>query len=118
VRLDLHERVRINLGFAMNVFLNIAVQDAQRLVATRVTFRERATVNHGRTLALVIDQTMQRLQTSAPHPDLTHDLKRINLHVWPVAYLALETAGVLAKRRICNVARDRDITVMDEGRLA
>jgi phosphate:Na+ symporter len=114
----LHERLRVNLGLAMNVFLNNDVQDAQRLVAEKVKFRELEIVNYERHLARLTDQTVQSLETSSLHLDLMRDLKRINSHFCSVAYPILETAGVLSESRIRKVAHDRDITVMDEHRHA
>ncbi|TAG02032.1 MAG: Na/Pi cotransporter family protein [Betaproteobacteria bacterium] len=113
---DLHERLRVNLGLAMNVFLNNDVQDAQRLVEEKVKFRELEMVNYERHLARLADQTVQSLETSSLHLDLMRDLKRINSHFCSVAYPILEAAGVLSESRLRKVSHDRDITVMEAQR--
>jgi phosphate:Na+ symporter len=114
--MDLHERLRINLGLAMNVFLNNDVQDAQRLVAEKVKFRELEMQNYEKHLARLADQTVQSLETSSLHLDLMRDLKRINSHFCSVAYPILESAGVLSESRIRKVAHDRDVTIAEPAR--
>ncbi len=113
---DLHDRLRANLGLAMNVFLNNDVQDAQRLVEEKVKFRELEMVNYERHLARLADQTVQSLETSSLHLDLMRDLKRINSHFCSVAYPILESAGVLSESRIRKVAHDRDVTIAELAR--
>jgi phosphate:Na+ symporter len=110
--MDLHTRLKTNLGLAMNIFLNNDVQDAQRLIAEKVKFRELEMVNYERHLARLADQTVQSLETSSLHLDLMRDLKRINSHFCSVAYPILEAAGVLSESRIRKVAHDREDTVM------
>ncbi len=110
--MDLHSRLKTNLGLAMNIFLNNDVQDAQRLVTEKVKFRELEMVNYERHLARLADQTVQSLETSSLHLDLMRDLKRINSHFCSVAYPILEAAGVLSESRIRKVAHDRDDTVL------
>jgi phosphate:Na+ symporter len=109
----LHERLRVNLGLAMNVFLNNDVQDAQRLVAEKVKFRELELQNYEKHLARLADHTVQSLETSSLHLDLMRDLKRINSHFCSVAYPILESAGVLSESRIRKVAHDRDVTIAE-----
>lgn len=111
--MDLHERLRVNLGLAMNVFLNNDVQDAQRLVAEKVKFRELELQNYEKHLARLADQTVQSLETSSLHLDLMRDLKRINSHFCSVAYPILESAGVLSESRLRKVAHDRDVTIAE-----
>lgn len=111
--MDLHDRLRTNLGLAMNVFLNNDVQDAQRLVAEKVKFRELEMQNYEKHLARLADQTVQSLETSSLHLDLMRDLKRINSHFCSVAYPILETAGVLSESRLRKVAHDRDVTIAE-----
>ena len=110
--MDLHARLKTNLGLAMNVFLNNDVQDAQRLVAEKVKFRELEAINYERHLARLADQTVQSLETSSVHLDLMRDLKRINSHFCSVAYPILEAAGVLSESRIRKVAHDREDTIL------
>jgi phosphate:Na+ symporter len=114
--MDLHERLRTNLGLAMNVFLNNDVQDAQRLVEEKVKFRELEMQNYEKHLARLADQTVQSLETSSLHLDLMRDLKRINSHFCSVAYPILESAGVLSESRIRKVAHDRDVTIAEPAR--
>jgi phosphate:Na+ symporter len=114
--MDLHERLRVNLGLAMNVFLNNDVQDAQRLVEEKVKFRELETQNYEKHLARLADQTVQSLETSSLHLDLMRDLKRINSHFCSVAYPILESAGVLSESRIRKVAHDRDVTIAEPAK--
>ncbi|TAG80932.1 MAG: Na/Pi cotransporter family protein [Burkholderiales bacterium] len=111
--IDLHDRLRSNLGLAMNVFLNSDVQDAQRLVAEKVKFRELEMQNYEKHLARLAEQTVQSLETSSLHLDLMRDLKRINSHFCSVAYPILETAGVLSESRLRKVAHDRDVTIVE-----
>lgn len=111
--MDLHARLRVNLGLAMNVFLNNDVQDAQRLVEEKVKFRELEMQNYEKHLARLADQTVQSLETSSLHLDLMRDLKRINSHFCSVAYPILESAGVLSESRIRKVAHDRDVTIAE-----
>jgi phosphate:Na+ symporter len=111
--MDLHERLRTNLGLAMNVFLNNDVHDAQRLVEEKVKFRELEMQNYEKHLARLADQTVQSLETSSLHLDLMRDLKRINSHFCSVAYPILESAGVLSESRIRKVAHDRDVTIAE-----
>jgi phosphate:Na+ symporter len=113
--MDLHERLRTNLGLAMNVFLNNDIQDAQRLVEEKVKFRELEMQNYEKHLARLADQTVQSLETSSLHLDLMRDLKRINSHFCSVAYPILESAGVLSESRIRKVAHDREVTVAEPG---
>jgi phosphate:Na+ symporter len=114
--MDLHERLRVNLGLAMNVFLNNDVHDAQRLVEEKVKFRELEMQNYEKHLARLADQTVQSLETSSLHLDLMRDLKRINSHFCSVAYPILESAGVLSESRIRKVAHDRDVTIAEPAR--
>jgi phosphate:Na+ symporter len=114
--MDLHERLRTNLGLAMNVFLNNDVHDAQRLVEEKVKFRELEMQNYEKHLARLADQTVQSLETSSLHLDLMRDLKRINSHFCSVAYPILESAGVLSESRIRKVAHDRDVTIAEPTR--
>lgn len=111
--MDLHDRLRTNLGLAMNVFLNNDVQDAQRLVAEKVKFRELEMQNYEKHLARLAEQTVQSLETSSLHLDLMRDLKRINSHFCSVAYPILESAGVLSESRLRKVAHDRDVTIAE-----
>jgi phosphate:Na+ symporter len=111
--MDLHDRLRVNLGLAMNVFLNNDVHDAQRLVAEKVKFRELELQNYEKHLGRLADQTVQSLETSSLHLDLMRDLKRINSHFCSVAYPILESAGVLSESRIRKVAHDRDVTIAE-----
>ncbi len=111
--MDLHDRLRVNLGLAMNVFLNNDVHDAQRLVAEKVKFRELELLNYEKHLGRLADQTVQSLETSSLHLDLMRDLKRINSHFCSVAYPILETAGVLSESRLRKVAHDRDVTISE-----
>jgi phosphate:Na+ symporter len=111
--MDLHDRLRVNLGLAMNVFLNNDVQDAQRLVEEKVKFRELEMQNYERHLARLAEQTVRSLETSSLHLDLMRDLKRINSHFCSVAYPILESAGVLSESRIRKVAHDRDLTIAE-----
>jgi phosphate:Na+ symporter len=114
--MDLHDRLRTNLGLAMNVFLNNDVQDARRLVEEKVKFRELEMQNYEKHLARLADQTVQSLETSSLHLDLMRDLKRINSHFCSVAYPILESAGVLSESRIRKVAHDRDVTIAEPAR--
>jgi phosphate:Na+ symporter len=89
------------------VFLNNDVNDAQRLVAEKVKFRELERENYDKHLARLSSATVQSLETSSLHLDLMRDLKRINSHFCSVAYPILEAAGVLSESRLRDVAHER-----------
>lgn len=104
---DLHSRLITNLRLAMNVFINNDVNDAQKLIAEKVMFRELELVNYEKHLTRLADQTVQSIETSSLHLDLMRDLKRVNSHFCSVAYPILEAAGVLSQSRLRSVAHER-----------
>ncbi len=106
--LDLHARLVTNHRLAMNVFLNHDVNDAQRLVAEKVKFRELELLNYEKHLARLSNQTVQSMETSALHLDLMRDLKRVNSHFCSVAYPILESAGILSESRVRAVMHERE----------
>ena len=109
---DLHSRLISNLRLAMNVFINNDVNDAQKLVAEKVKFRELELVNYDKHLSRLADHTVQSIETSSLHLDLMRDLKRVNSHFCSVAYPILEAAGVLSQSRLRAVEHERsEVTV-------
>ncbi len=114
---DLHSRLVANLRLAMNVFINNDVNDAEKLLAEKVKFRELELVNYDKHLLRLADHTVQSIETSSLHLDLMRDLKRINSHFCSVAYPILEAAGALSESRLRAVEHERgDVTITGGGR--
>ena len=114
---DLHARLVANLRLAMNVFINNDVNDAEKLLAEKVKFRELELVNYDKHLVRLADHTVQSIETSSLHLDLMRDLKRINSHFCSVAYPILEAAGALSESRLRAVEHERgDVTITGGGR--
>ena len=114
---DLHARLVANLRLAMNVFINNDVNDAEKLLAEKVKFRELELVNYEKHLVRLADHTVQSIETSSLHLDLMRDLKRINSHFCSVAYPILEAAGALSESRLRAVEHERgDVTITGGGR--
>ena len=72
---DLHARLVANLRLAMNVFINNDVNDAEKLLAEKVKFRELELVNYDKHLVRLADHTVQSIETSSLHLDLMRDLQ-------------------------------------------
>ena len=87
-------------AWAMSVFLDGHVRDAQKLLEEKARFRDLEHDYAATHLARLRDNTAQSIETSSLHIDLISDLKRINSHICSIAYPILESAGALTKTRI------------------
>ena len=88
----------------MSVFLNGNVRDAQKLLEEKMRFRDLEHAYAVAHLERLSDNTVQSIETSSLHIDLTSELKRINSLLCSVAYPILESAGVLAPTRLRTAA--------------
>jgi phosphate:Na+ symporter len=97
---DLHTRLIGNLRLGLSVFLHGDLKSAQQLLAEKVLFRDLERAYADSHLARLAGNTIDSIETSSLHLDLTADLRRINSHICSVAYPILEQAGVLARTRL------------------
>jgi phosphate:Na+ symporter len=97
---DLHTRLISNLRLGLSVFLHGDLKSAQQLLAEKVLFRDLERAYADSHLARLAGNTVDSIETSSLHLDLTADLRRINSHICSVAYPILEQAGVLARTRL------------------
>ncbi len=97
---DLHTRLMGNLRLGLSVFLHGDLKSAQQLLAEKVLFRDLERAYADSHLARLAGNTVDSIETSSLHLDLTADLRRINSHICSVAYPILEQAGVLARTRL------------------
>ena len=96
---DLHARLVANLRLAMNVFINNDVNDAEKLLAEKVKFRELELVNYDKHLVRLADHTVQSIETSSLHLDLMRDLEA---HQFALLLGCLSDSG--SRRRACRKA--------------
>ena len=101
---ELHARLIDNLRLAMSVFLNGNVRDAQKLLEEKMRFRDLEHAYAVAHLERLSENTVQSIETSSLHIDLTSELKRINSLLCSVAYPILESAGALAPTRLRSVS--------------
>lgn len=97
---DLHARLIESLRLGMSVFLNGSMRDAQKLLDSKVRFRELERAYSSSHLTRLTGNTLQSMETSSLHIDLISDMKRINSHICSVAYPILESANALLPSRL------------------
>ena len=108
----LHERLVSNLRLGMSVFLDGHVRDAQKLLEEKARFRDLEREYAANHIARLRDNTMQSIETSSLHLDLTSELRRVNSNICSLAYPILESAGALVSTRL----RHSQLASIDDGR--
>ncbi len=96
----LHARLLSNMRLSMSVFLDGNVDDAQKLLAEKVLFRDLEREYAATHLVRLQSNTPESINTSALHLDLISDLKRINSLLCSIAYPILDAAGALTESRV------------------
>src|SRR5690606_38086093 len=97
---EMHARLVSSLRLGLSVFLNGDVESAQRLLAEKEAFRDLERAYSQAHLQRLAGRSMNSIETSSLHLDLTSDMKRLHSLFCSPAYPVLEKAGLLNKSRL------------------